>query len=282
MAADALSTFWEENSDRLDTIATAFGSYQPQAVNDTRLRLWLRQFQPSDYEVGLRIVETVDFYASDRVHSLLKELHKDIRTQLATEGFRKLEDIVFVPVGETGESGQEILTRYRNVNRIDKTNARLAQVVELQQLLYDLVSANRTAALVFLDDFVGTGKKVTDFWNDVLSQHISPNQSMYLGVAVACRQGVEKIHAETPLRVIPVHIVQSRYFLETTNRFTAIEKALIAEYCEQVGNPSLGVGKLGLMLAFVHGCPNNVLSILRGSKRQRQWKGILPRYEDLP
>lgn len=282
MAADLLNMFWEQNSDRLDTIATTFGSYQPQAVNDTRLRLWLRQFQPFHYDVGLRIVEAVDFYASDRLHILLKDLHKDIRTQLASEGFRKLEDFVFVPVGETGESGQEILTRYRNINKIDRTNARLAQVVELQQLLFDLASANRSAALVFLDDFVGTGKKVTDFWNDVLSQHISPSQSMYLGVAVACRQGLEKIQAETPLRVIPVHIVQPRYFLDTTNRFTAVEKALITEYCERVGNPSLGVGKLGLMLAFVHGCPNNVLSILRGSKRQRQWKGILPRYEDLP
>jgi uracil phosphoribosyltransferase len=282
MSADLLSEFCLANHDRIEAVVTALGSYQPQAVDTNRFQIWLRQLQPPHYEIGLRLIENVEFYAVARLHTVLRELHTELKVQLATDGFRDNKDLVFVPVGTTGESGQEILTRYRNVNRIHQTNASLAQVVELQQLLYTAASEGREMAVIFLDDFVGTGKKVTDFWTDVLSQNIVPTQAMYLGVAVACTQGVNNIQAQTPFRVVPVHMIQPRTSLLTSNRFTDAERESIIDYCRRVGNPPLGVGGLGLMLAFTHGCPNNVISLLRGSKRQRHWKGILPRFDDLP
>jgi hypothetical protein len=281
LAGDPLLAFCDANVERLDEIVEALASYQPQPVDGNRLRRWLRQLDPPHYGVGLRLIENVDFFTPTRLHGLLRELYRLVKVDLAADGFRQLESFVFVPVGGTGDSGQEIVTRFRSVNRVDRTNARLFQVVELQRVIYEAEVEGRQLALIFLDDFIGTGKQVTDFWTEVLSQHINPNQSIYLGVVAACREGVDKIQRDTPLRVIPVHFVQPRHFLPSTDRFTNEEKAIITEYCGRIGNPPLGVGGLGLMLAFAHGCPNNVLSILRGSKRQRNWRGILPRYEDL-
>ena len=280
--ADPLAAFCEVNQERFDALIENLGSYQPQAVDLVRIRRWVRQFDAADYDLAIRVVENVVFYDLTRLQRLLRTLHREIRTLLAEEGYRQLENLIFVPIGVTAESGQVIAAMYRNINRLQQSNARFAQVVELQGVLYNAQTAGEKVALVFLDDFIGTGLTVTDFWKDVLSQHVYPTQPMFLGTAVACQDGINKIEAETPLRVIAVHLVQNMHLLPHSDRFSAPEKQQIELYCRQVGNPPLGIGGLGLMLAFAHGCPNNVLAILRGSKAQRHWKGILPRFDDLP
>lgn len=282
MAADPLAVFFEQNDDRINEVVRRLGSYQPQTVDRDRLRVWLRQVESQDYDLLLRILETLDFYDLPRLQILLRTLHKTIRTQTISDGFRRMENLVFAPMGETAESGQEIIKRYRDVNRIGSTKAKLAQVVELQQILYEANKAGEKLAVVFLDDFIGTGKQVTDYWKQVLSQYIRPTQPMYVGTVVACDIGKEKVEAETPLRVMVVHRIQNRHLFEPTDRFTQEEKNRIRGYCERVGNPPLGIGDLGVMVSFAHGCPNNTLSIIRGSKRQKHWKGILPRFGDLP
>lgn len=282
MTANPLSDFIEQHDPRVEGVVRRFGSYQPQSVDREKLRLWLRQFEPTDYDLILRVLENVEFYDLAWQQNLLRALHRAVRTEANNDGFRKLENLVFVPIGETAESGHEIITRYRNVNRINNTNARLAQVLELPELLYQASKDGKNLALIFLDDFIGTGKNVSDYWKNVLSQYIYPTQPMYVGTLVACSVGLRKVEEETPLRVIPVHIVQPRHLLNDTDRFTPAEKYRIRAYCDRVGNPPLGIGDLGVMVAFAHGCPNNTLSIIRGSKRQDHWRGILPRYGDLP
>jgi hypothetical protein len=282
MPADPLSDFIEQQNTRIEEILRRFGSYQPQGVDRERIRIWLRQFQSEDFDLILRVLENVEFYDLARLHELLRALHKAIRTQAHSDGFRNLENLVFVPIGETAESGQEIIRRYRNVNRTINAKAKLAQVIELPKLLYEADKTGEKLALVFLDDFIGTGKKVSDYWKQVLSHHIYPNRTMYVGTAVACNIGLRRVEDETPLHVIPVHIVRDRHLINETNQFTPAEKYRIRSYCDEVGNPPLGIGSLGVMVAFAHGCPNNTLSILRGSKLQRHRRGILPRFEDIP
>jgi hypothetical protein len=48
------------------------------------------------------------------------------------------------------------------------------------------------------DDFIGTGKTVSDYWNQILSQYVYPDQPMYLGTAIAYVPGIDRIHNETP------------------------------------------------------------------------------------
>lgn len=282
MSADPLSDFLVRNDNRIEEIVRKLGSYQPQAVSREKLRLWLEQFEAQDYDLLIRVLENIEFYDLSRLQNLLRALHRAIRTQASNDGFRNLENLVFAPMGETAESGQEIIKRYRDVNRINNTKAKLAQIIELPKLLYEANKAGEKLAVVFLDDFIGTGSQVSGYWKNVLSQYIYPTQTMYVGALVACDVGIIKIEGETPLRVIPVHIVQDRHLFETTDRFTPAEKYRLRSYCDRIGNPPLGIGELGVMVAFAHGCPNNTLSIIRGSKRQHQWRGILPRFEDMP
>jgi hypothetical protein len=281
LAGDPLSVFFERNDERIAQVVARFGSYQPQAVDREKIRIWLRQFDPQDFDLALRILESVQFYDLPRLLNLLSTLHRAIKANAAAEGFRRNEEFVFLPIGRTGDSGYEIVNRYRNINRLGHTRVTFAQVVELQQILYEAATSDGRKVLVFLDDFVGTGKQVCDFWEDVLSQHVHPSIPMYLGTALACEAGIEVIQQRTPLRVIAVHIVQRRHLFSQTDLFTPAEKDRLTNVYGQIGNPTLGVGGLGVLVAFAHGCPNNTLGVLRGSKRQRRWRGILPRFDDI-
>ena len=281
MTPNPLLDFMVAEHERLDEVVTKFGSYQPREVSLQRMQLWLQQFDPRDYALVLRVLEAVEFYDLSRLHNLLKTLHKEVRTLTSEAGFRKLENLVFCPIGNTGESGHEIVRRYRDVNGIVRTNATLAQVADLPRLIYEAEKSNRKLAVVFLDDFIGTGKTISDYWVQVLSQYIRPDQPTFLGTAVGCVPGIDRIRNETPLITTSVHHVQNTHLLFQSELFTEAERYTIRAYCDRVGNPPLGVGGLGVMVAFAHGCPNNALAILRGSKKQKAFRGILPRFNDL-
>jgi hypothetical protein len=281
MIPNPLLDFIVAEHERLDEIVLKFGSYQPRDVTLQRLQIWLQQFRPEEFALALRVLEAVEFYDLARLHKLLRSLHTELRTVTAEAGFRKPENLVFCPIGNTGESGHEIVRRYRDVNGILRTNAKLAEVMDLPRIIYEAEKAGLKLAVVFLDDFIGTGKTVSDYWNEVLSQYIRPDQPMFLGTAVACIPGIDRIHQETPLLTSAVHHVQNAHLLFQSAHFTEAERYTIRTYCDQVGNPPLGVGGLGVMLAFAHGCPNNALAILRGSKKQKAWRGILPRFNDI-
>jgi hypothetical protein len=280
-APDELWEFLENNTHRVDAVTDRLGVYQPQSVDRARLLSWLRKFDPDDYDLAFRSLESVDFYPLPRLQPVLRSLYVDIRTTLHEDGFRPAQ-IVFVPAGDMAASGSEILNRFRNVNRLERTTVTFAALQQIPEILYRAQTEERQMAVVFLDDFVGTGSQIVDFWNKAVSSLIHPAQPMYCGVAVACPDGIQRIEKETPIRAIPSHLLQPRHFLLTSNQFTVAEKDRLRHYCKQIRNLALGFGKLEVLFAFAHSIPNNSLAIFRGNKGQRGWPGILPRYEDLP
>ena len=280
--ADLLQTFCVAHDARIDTLIQTFGAYQPQAVNRAKLFQWLGQFDAAHYALALKLFETVEYYDLPRTHALLRQLHPAIKAQLKGDGFA-MDDVYFVGLGAAGKSGHEIAYRYRVLNRVEL--ARMKLVPELPDIIYEAATKGKRLAVVFLDDFIGSGKTVTDYWG-LLTQILSipPRPAMYVGCCVACELGIERIEAipTAPFQVVAVHNVPDRLMLGRSNVFTNTEKQIIRQYCVQVGNQAQGFGNIELMLAFAHGAPNNTLSALRGSKGQNPWRGILPRFNDLP
>jgi hypothetical protein len=135
---------------------------------------------------------------------------------------------------------------------------------------------------VLLDDFIGTGEQLEDYWNQVLIQVIPPpHEGVYIATLAACNDGVVRVQQKTPLRVITAHYVPTNAQLHANPNFNDAEKNRIRTYCGAIGNLPFGFGDLELLVAFMHSCPDNAPSILRGAKNQRKWVGILPRFGDL-
>lgn len=282
MLDKVLQQFLDENDARLDEVIATFATYQPQAVTRGKLSIWLQQFDPQHRDVLLRVLEDVQYYDLARINGILKELHRAVRQQVKEDGIRDLSSMIFVPIGGAGDSGQEIFRRYRDVNRLEQTSASIALVPDLQKLVFKAQSDRQRRAIVFVDDFVGSGEQLSGYWKDVLTQLIpSPLPALYVASLVGYDTGIQLVHRETPLRVVTAHYIPAAACLDQTSSFNDGEKDIIRNYCGAVGNQPSGFGGLELLLAFTYGCPDNTLSVLRGSKRQRKWKGILPRFGDL-
>lgn len=282
MAFEQLRNFFDENGERLDPVVEIFATYQPRPVSRNRLWNWLRQFNPQDYLLLVRLLEQVQYYDFARINALLRQLHRAVREQLSDDGIKQLNRIIFAPLGGAGESGHEIFRRYRDVNRLQQTSAVLALVPELQQLIVNSRTANQKVGVVLLDDFIGTGEQLEDYWNQVLTQVIPPpHEGIYVASLAACNDGVVRAQEKTPLRVITAHYVPTTAQLHASPHFDHAEKNRIRAYCGAIGNQPFGFGDLELLIAFTHSCPDNTPSILRGAKNQRKWVGILPRYDDL-
>ena len=282
MAFEQLRGFFDENGERLEAVVDTFATYQPRPVSRNRLWDWLKQFDPKDYLLLIRLLERVQYYDFVRINALLRQLHGAVREQLSDDGIKQLNRIIFAPLGGAGESGHEIFRRYRDVNRLQQTSATLALVPELGQLIVKARTANQKVGVVLLDDFIGTGEQLEDYWNQVLTQVIPPpHDGIYVASLAACNDGVVRVQQKTPLQVITAHYVPAAAQLRGSPHFNDGEKNRIRAYCGAIGNQPFGFGDLELLIAFTYSCPDNTPSILRGAKNQRKWVGILPRFDDL-
>jgi hypothetical protein len=116
-----------------------------------------------------------------------------------------------------------------------------------------------------------------------LSQLVPEYKEIYLAVVAAMPDGARKVESSTPFRVLCVHTISTQYQLmsPTNQAFSDPERTTICRYSKVAGNMPLGYGDLGLLLSFAYGTPNNALSVIRGSKGQKPWRGLLPGWKDL-
>jgi hypothetical protein len=275
--ASAAERFCDANDDETSSFVTRFATYQPRAVTRAGVIRWLGQFTEADYPLAFRLLNAIDFYDLARVQALMRELHRAV-TDLANG--HSCRRIMFLPLGRPGDSGQVMMANYRNVNRLDRS--RITERVDLPKLVFEAAKQKQRLALVFLDDFVGSGRQVCNYWNEMLSQLVGPGPLTILAAPVVTHDGANRIQNNTPIAVVGAHYVPPAAVLSATDRFSDGEKNKLKSYCQRAGNMPLGFFDMGLLLAFTHGAPNNTLAAIRGSKRQTPWFGILPRYEDLP
>lgn len=275
-----LQTFAAEKYDEIELQAERFSSYSPQTVDQGRILRWLRQFEPNDYEVMLKLLECVQYFDQGRVRSSLKQVHQMVRTELADLGTIGFKDVHFVGLGGPAESGESIARHYRFASQLGAGRFKLDR--DLPKLQYEADSRDATMTLVFLDDFIGSGLQATRAWENQVSQLVTSKHRMYLGVIMAHPDGVDKVQSETPFRVITAHTVEDRNLLDKAPQFTAGEKKRILKYCHEIGNSPRGFEGLCALVSFFYGSPNNCPSALRGNRGQKKWKGILPRSVELP
>ncbi len=275
-----LDAFWADNDDQLREVVTRFSDYEPlQGFDRAHLRKWLAAFQPQHRQLALKLAQNMSYYSTHRLNGLMPNLHEVILQQRNAEAAAH-SDVFYVPFGRTGESGTDIIRRYRNANRLDSWGPQFITSTELPEKVYAL----EKPVVFFLDDFVGTGNQVSEAWQETIGQIVPDYIPLYLAVVAAMSDGIARIENESPLKVLCVHTLGRRWQLTESacRSFSPSEKRTIENYCRQAGNSPFGFQDAALLLSFAYGTPNNTISVIRGSKKQRPWPGLLPRWEDLP
>jgi hypothetical protein len=250
-------------------LATPFEE-SPQAL------AWLRQFAAVDREVARQYLRSLRLVSES-------EFDREVQLQLeAVLNGAPAENFALFSVTEppnpfvatggrrtAGSSADRVKHLIENTTRVHGSRVSGNPTVESMR-------AQRIRNIVIVEDFIGSGKRVTDFWRELMSSSVKSWISLgwtkvwlvtYAGFEEGLRTAVRRIGglkrdrirtvlnpASTRLGLTgPMRDVFSRYGAAARNR-----------------TAGLGFGEGGCSIVFQHGCPNNSPLVLwEGTRRFR-------------
>ena len=278
--------------------------YQGEAVSDLKIKVWLEQFGGAKYqELALKLLrklKAAGFFDDARVHQASRSLHRMIVSELVNSGRfghlikrGKATNVFVSHFGREGKSGADMLYRYRSANALP---AQLTgRMEEALKFVSESASTMKSCAVIFVDDFVGTGgtciEGLRSFEGLVSGLSSKPeNLAVFVAAFAGFKGGLEAVRASAVLdcRVIPETELDSSdcAFSPDAGIFDSEEERLEAEkLCRSIGEHlepkhPLGFGDCQALISFNHRCPNNTLPIfykLGVEYHGREWLPLFPR-----
>lgn len=138
-----------------------------------------------------------------------------------------------------------------------------------------------TGAIVYVDDFAGTGTQLKAARSDV-REYIDGNFSEFFLLPCICEEALSIVEAEGVVAKFDrCHLKSERPLLpESTYLGRAARQRLVDHSYEIWGMGSLGFRMLATNVILSHGAPDTTPMIFRGDKGQASWFGIVPRWAE--
>lgn len=179
----------------------------------------------------------------------------------------------------SGSSSGWVLNDLRHVLGLNST--RYDQNFIYPSDLTDFTDNTDTKKVVFVDDMIGSGKSVIDFWDNV-KQNYNPKNKYFIATLIGYQKAINNIQkGDKKLKIITASAPlpdECKIFNENNLTFSDNEKSILKKYCTNVANPgmySFGFGNTQSTIVFYTRAPNNTLPILY-SKRNG-WFPLFPR-----
>lgn len=148
----------------------------------------------------------------------------------------------------------------------------------------DAMRAERVRHIVFVDDIVGSGRRITEYWKYVVPRTIkswlsSHHLQLWMVVYAAHAEGQRQIFETLPR--LPKANLLAAIDLPDLRKYWP---GLVTELCKDYGQ---GFGAGMCPIVFQHGCPNNAPSVIwRGPRALFPNRGVPPSlypcFEDQP
>lgn len=258
-------------------VATRWGSYRGRAISEDKIRAWLNQYENRrEQRLMFEVLKGVTFYNRDTIRRKMKEAHGIVTRGLlhSITGRRRRRDIIVSYLDQVGKSGAQYAKLYAEENEIFQEN-----VVERNKLS-DFIRKHRSVqALVFLDDFIGTGGSANSYFEIIADEcgDTLRNSKMKVYLIAICGFSnaigkIEKKLKELNLDIQP-HLCdvldesakcfsdESSIFTDSSDRKRAEDIASSYGIRLQKRAP-LGYGDCQATIVFEDSCPNNSLPIL--------------------
>jgi len=265
-------------SEEVVALIEKWGIYKGQRITEDKVRTWLNQFgSNSNQRLMFQLLQGVTFYTADTIRAKMKEAHGIVVRGLKRrieEKKRKRADILVSYIDSVGKSGAHYARLYADENEIYFGN-----VIERGKRRGALEEKQDLQALVFVDDFIGSGDSACDYFAELEKEfgEVLRRGNLRLFFIVICGFQVsqEKIDSVLSKLNLPVttHLCdpigesakcfgnESLIFSESFTR----EKAREIAYRHGVNLEKkwpLGWGDCQATVVFDSSCPNNSLPIL--------------------
>jgi len=259
-----INQFLIENNIRVSNLEKKFAGHLT-TVDAVTIGAWLARFREEHWELGLRLLEKVDYYNQHRILINSRPLHHQALNVLGVSD----RPLYVAALTTGGKSGDEILYKYRLAN-----NLKANQLITLADL--PNFTEEPSATFIFVDDLIGSGDQVLDVWKNIVGL-LNPSHRVVLAVHLAFKEGIDKIENEQGPPVVCNTILtkQDMIFSESNPYFTSADKEALLRYCTRAKEWPRGYGCVELAVVFYYRTPDNSISILRCNNSR--WRGLFPR-----
>jgi hypothetical protein len=144
-----------EYQDDVDRALERFGDHED--MSEGRLLRWLEQFPDEDLTLAVEVVRSVRYFNRLNVRSMTKDLFHLTVDALKKDRFKR---ICFVAVDKPG-SGASIVARVLRES-VHRTRHKMLSMLDVSRL-----RPGEIDAIVFVDDFSGTGGTLEKWWQNV-------------------------------------------------------------------------------------------------------------------
>lgn len=229
----------------------------------SEIKRWLRNFEYSEIEDAVQIMEKIQYYDDNRIRNIIKDLAYKIQSIFGDE----LNDVLFFPLGQSSaSSGSMYLYQYRKDLGLSENNFKQDSFEKY---------LDKPLNIVFFDDIIGSGNQACRFFNRYL---VNRTAKSYYFSLLGFYAGFESVsHAGFERTVIgEVLTEEDKAFSENSGIFQGEEKLRIKQMCEKYGVRLFGKHPLGYdntqaLIVFPHNTPNNTLPIIWASSDNEAW-----------
>ncbi|MBE2226814.1 MAG: hypothetical protein IAE93_05715 [Ignavibacteria bacterium] len=258
-----------DNDGKINNLVTKFSPHSSR-IDKPGIINWLKQFQPKDIPLAIKLLENILFCDVRYSYLGFKNIYQKFKTVK-----QKYHAEYFSGAGSAGGSGSGLIRDFRVANLMRKKshNSKFKYMSELSNL------PNKNCSLLLLDDFVGTGNQALTYYSDLKDELNIPDEiDLYLGVLLASNKAITKIEDETDFTVINHHTLTDRdnVFASQNTVFNEKEKEILKHYCKiSKVNEYLGYEDCGYIIAFSDSTPNNSIAVVKSNSHH--FRGIFPR-----
>lgn len=285
--------------EELLAIASNWPQYRGRDITVDHLRDWLNQFDGfQEQRLMYQLLEGVKFYSYSLLRDKMTELfqvvqkivNKHDKVVKIKERFdqRKKADILVSYLDQSPfKSGSEYSKLFVEANNIYTDNSCAPD--KLDKRLSELENVN---GLVFVDDFLGTGKSITENLDSIIPAIkpalIDRNIVVVIGIITGYQEAKHSVLKYAQINDFPIDCVlldpldnSDKCFHEDSSIYGKPgERSKAKDICSIHGvklepRHPLGFGDCQAAIVFPNTCPNNSLPILW--KEVKDWKPLFKR-----
>jgi len=243
-----------EHGDAIEAAADRFGDHEQ--MSHRRVLKWLAQFSDDHLPIAIKILKKIRYYNAGNLRALCRQLATMIADSLPVAEYPA---VAVVPVGNPG-SGASIVARLLR-DHLDRTHFHLVDLLKVAK-----AKPGDYSAVVFIEDFSGTGRTLSKWWASVEPIVRPLDADLVWGVLVLNYRARSVVEELAPKLVYVEEIDESSDLFDAAcNLLTEEEKTVLLAYSKKTGcrdTYERGYGGCGLAMSFKHGCPNNSIPTL--------------------
>jgi hypothetical protein len=261
--------------------ALRFKDYKPKRLTWLSARRWVMQFDRKDRKLAERLLNNVIYISESRTREVLVEQNTALMRRLFAAGL-KAKQLIYVQVHDAGSSSPVMLNLLRDTAGLETMGCKFVDAPN-SMLLIKTMNEVGEGALIYVDDFVGTGHQFCSERDFVASTMVGTFSEFLLAPCI-CEEAIYEL-SKCGVEAFTghVHSKAERPLHANSSVFAKEEKDRLELVCKGINkNGPLGYRGLATMVVLYRNAPNTVPAVLRGSLKQAPFKGIFPRTTDLP